>query len=187
MLKYVYDWGYDMKNILEFLGIKKKKTSSVSVQEDINQEVPVQESEEERIRRQLMEKEYHYDYIFSGMCRKTIEIDGKTITYDHREDFLTNSRHTDEITKVIRLTGDNLTGKPIIITYREFNSTTGRYWNYFYDEGYEYFLSSTCLSGSGSITGYELDKRERDTNKFYIDFELEKLAKHDDVDEMFKD
>ena len=177
-----------MKNILDYLGIKKKKNVNTTAQE-----VPTQVSEEERIRRELMEKEYCCAYVFRGVYEKTIEVDGKTITYEHQNIFLDDSKYPLEITKVIRLTGENLSGKPITIdNYRREHVAFGKeysgWWNYFDDEGHEYRLyASSYDKAEKYITGYELNESVKKHNTYYINWELKKIAKQEEVDAMFKD
>ena len=196
-------------NILELLGIRKRKTIKDLTQEDVlldegklvgevdvlkqetQKDIKTEQIEKEKIRKKLMTKEYNGLYLFTGHCEKSIEVDGKVITYDHKDVFLANSKYTSEITKVVRLTGDNLSGKPISISRRRFfeTKTHSGYWNYFYDEGQEYWLSSNNFSDNreGFIMGSLLDRKAREYNEFSIKYELKKIAEKNEVDEMFNE
>ena len=68
-------------------------------------------------------KTYPYEKLILGYCQKTITEDDITFEYPHFECFYTNGNfQSDNITKVIRLTGDNLTHRPIsMVVNHEFH------------------------------------------------------------------
>ena len=104
--------------VFDYLRKKLKKqpeNTTENVEPENVEPVKVEESEEQRIERELKSKKYHRDYLFFGMCQKYMELNGRDVPYTYTECFLADGSQPLAINNVIRLTGDNVDGKPIPI------------------------------------------------------------------------
>ena len=176
--------------------IEEVQEGDMKVDTTVAEETPtiavVEESEEEKTRKELLSKSYHRKYVFSGYYYRFIEVNGESIKYLHHEYFLADDWWPSTIKKVIKLTGDNLDGKPIPITgaFRSVTNNRSYYLPEFVYDGQKYTLSQTSIDVDNLknhfITGIELAKRAQDLNNGNIDYALKKRAEQEQIDEMFK-
>lgn len=63
-------------------------------------------SEEDKVKNELLSKTFDRAFLFYGDTDKTVEINGKQITYSHSECFFADSKNFGSIKRFIRLTGN---------------------------------------------------------------------------------
>lgn len=152
-----------------------------------------EDSEEDKVKKELLSKTYNRAYLFYGFTDKTIEINGKQITYSHGECFLVDSKHFGSIKRVIRLTGNELTGIPVDVSGKEcwkVGNNSGVVLHI--EEGdIKYKIHDCrCLDESWitnhNMTGVEVASRVDQHNNFEINYILKKLAEQEELDSMFE-
>ena len=181
--------------ILDFFRNKKqlKNNAQTNPAEDVQTiVVKEEESEEDRIRRELMSRTYDANYLFYASHWKTVEINGKPITYSHLECYLSSDEWPCATTQLVRLTGDNLTGQPIPIKYRRF--IPGEFG--FPDETITWFvdfeqkcmlfpnsIGNTCYPKNKNLqylTGYQIAEKVKEQNDCDLNRELERQSRNEE-------
>jgi len=158
----------------------------------INKKRKIEESEEDKIRKEILNKDYNRAFLFWGEYERDIEVNGKTITYSHSECFLADSKYASDITRFIRLTGKDINGKPIDINKKN-------YWSYGEWRGTDFYLEENgieykiefckCLDASWLnnhyISGNDIVNRTNKHNSIAIECKLERIEEQESIDEMF--
>lgn len=175
-------------NIIDYLRqrFSKKETD--------NKKIEVEETEEEKITKKILSNKYDCIYLFRGRYDKTHTLNnGKTVTYSHSECFLANSKYPTEITKVKRITGSDLDDKTIEVIDGESWSTSSfrGYHPIVEDNNIKYILDSMSLSKSSHledqyISGYHATTLMNQYNAVNLNYQLEQIAKQDEIDKMLK-
>lgn len=151
----------------------------------VKDEEIITESEEDKIRNELMSVSYRRGFVYPGYCSRVIEVNGQRIRYKHYEYFLADDNVLME--NVIKLTGDNLDGKSIHYTGYSFCRSTNLV---FRIDGERWTLDDDHVSDKDFnkeyISGYELAERAKNLNNTRIQLELNKLAKQGKDDVMFE-
>lgn len=168
------------------------KLANIVVDDDTNVTIKQDvECEIKENKKELLSKSYHRKYVFCGQCDRIIEVNGQSVKYSHIDYFLADDWWPSTIKKVIKLTGDNLDGKPIPIT-GEFRFTPGNksYYNpQFVYNGQKYSLSQDSIDSNNLenhyITGQELADRVTILNLQNINWELKKQEEKQELDAMF--
>ena len=152
-----------------------------------------EESEEDKVRKELLSKTYNRAYLFCGDTDKTVEINGKQISYSHSECFLVDSKHFGSVKRVIRLTGNELTGKPICVSEKEcwqVGNTSGVVLHIEEGDVKYKIRDRSCLdetwTTNHNMTGVEVASRVDQYNNFEINNILKKLAEQEEIDSMFE-
>ena len=94
------------------------------------------------------QKTYPTERLYVGYYQKTITEDDSTFTYQHYDCFYADGEHTSKhgISKLIRITGDNLTNKPIHININSDNN---------------YFHSNTCIKDDNTLYYFQLNNHSQ--------------------------
>lgn len=151
-------------------------------------------AENTAIKNELLSKTYYLPYLFIGKCNKTVEVNGRRITYSHHECFLADNQYPSDIKKVIRITGNNVTGKPISITdcIKWKIGEYGGYRVFFNDNNIDYTLFSNNLDCYGFdghyISGYEAEELVNNHNVYVLNHEANDndINAKTEVDSMFQ-
>ena len=176
--------------IFRFLRKKVDEKINESVSQKSSKEL--EDSKEYKIRRELMARNYNSRYIFIGSYERTVNIKGKLVTYNHEDYFLANNRWASEITKVIRLTGDRLTGESVPIESCEFwecGKLSGLNLQINEDD-HKYILRSTSLRDAFAYnkdfyTGYELENKIKERNDIDLNYHIKKVLEQEEVESLF--
>ena len=167
--------------ILDFLKNKKNKI------------VKKEESEEDKVRKELLSKTYNRAFLFYGDVDRTIEIDGQSITYTHSECFLADNKYPSSIKRFIRLTGENLDGTPVFVEEYDnwkIGDSSGVIL-YIQEGGVKYKISSSscldaCWLNNHNMTGYEVAEATDRYNNIKIDSKLKNIAEQKSIDSLFE-
>jgi len=165
-----------IKNIFNFLADKiQKQKNNISDKIELNKK---------------LSKVYPREFVFNGEYNKSETTqDGVSFNYMHREAFLADSNKPTEITKFIRITGDNA-GNELPILFKKFN---GKYVDaYVKDNG---VLYSIFLSKSNTFEDFNCNSRDitlkdiimcvNEWNDFSKSCELEELGCKEFIDREF--
>ena len=158
-----------------------------------NKIVKKEESEEDKVRKELLSKTYNRAFLFYGDTDRTIEVDGQNITYPHSECFIADNKYPSSIKRFIRLTRENFDGNPVFVEeydYWKVGDSGGV--NLYIQEGrVEYKISSSscldsCWLNNHNITGYEVVEKTDRYNKIKTDSALKNIAEQKSIDSLFE-
>lgn len=176
--------------LLEFF--RKKKTLVSNAQAVPSDNLQIEETEEDNIRKELMSRTYDSRYLFYATHWKTVKINGKSITYSHLECYLSSDEWPCATTQLVRLTGDNLTGQPIPIKYRRFipgeSGFPGETVTWFVDFEQKCMLfpnsiGNTCYPQNKNLqylTGYQIVEKVKEQNDCSLNRELERQSRNEE-------
>lgn len=156
-------------------------------------EVKVEDSEEDKIRKKLLTKNYNRAYLFCGEREKTDIINGNEITYLHSECFVADSQYPDSETRFVRLTGNNVDGAILNVNKKEYYSV-GKYSGtilFIADNGIEYKVNSSISLDESWLSdhymsGYEVVSRINEYNSIAINQKLKRIKEQKDIDSIFE-
>ena len=135
-----------------------------------------------KVRKNILSKSYNCELLYYGNITKTVEIDGKKISYTHSECFVADNRYPLSINRFVRLTGDNLTGRPITVDGRELwdTDTNPQVSLYIEENGVRYHINAntrvnrTWLN-KRKMTGSEIEIETNRRNEVEINLKLKRI------------